>query len=190
MPRGIRSTQASNSNCTTQGCDEPRMVSRSTGRLLTMCEAHQREYWRKQAAKQRDTDKPRRKRRQAKGVPIQRNTIRRSQQPASVCSLCHRTSARAAIFALHHDIYCSNCTPFGSNPMTVSRRVAAADDGTPALLVDAENSRLQRVQVQVIGDEPMPAEASLRLKLLEASHDDLMILRRHHVTKGSRNTHV
>ncbi len=31
--------------CTVPGCDQPRMISRK-GKPLTMCEAHQREYWR------------------------------------------------------------------------------------------------------------------------------------------------
>jgi len=34
--------------CVRQGCDQPRMVSKS-GKVMTMCEEHQRAYWREKS---------------------------------------------------------------------------------------------------------------------------------------------
>jgi hypothetical protein len=39
--------------CNVEGCGKPRMRNRQ-GKMLTMCETHQKDYWRKQAANKRN----------------------------------------------------------------------------------------------------------------------------------------
>jgi len=155
--------------CLEPGCNKPRMIT-STGRTLQRCEEHQREDWRRRKAKETKAKQKR--------LPVKVfKPVAAALPQGDSCPVCGRDAVTAAAWALV-GVVCIHCqaTPARGTPCT---------DGSTALMIDAQREMLSRVSVTVLDEQPMPGAADLRLAMLEAERNGMLIVRRHHMTTGN-----
>lgn len=140
--------------CKVEGCSAPRMVNKG-GRELTMCETHQRAYWRERSARNRQPDAAPRKPR------------KRTQ---AVCTVCGRTASAAAMWAAV-GVTCDAChVPAAQLPAPAGRI------GQPVLIVDAERRLLISAEIVERGERKLPGAIALRQEILQAEAAGTMAL--------------
>jgi len=128
--------------CTTDGCNNPRMVSKS-GKQLTKCEDCQRAYWRN---RKRDEHgyKPRTSNRGAKSGNF--GSIKKSTKPTRKCKQCKKKKPLDAFAPWGNNSRkrtCKACDGI-ANPKTKS----AKKDGNHVLLVNGDTLVLAKIVSQ------------------------------------------
>lgn len=155
--------------CLEPGCNKPRMTTNS-GRVLQRCEEHQREDWRRRKAKETKAKQKR------QPVMAYKPAVAALPQ-GETCPVCGRDATQAAAWALA-GVVCIHCQ---ASPARVTPRT----DGSTALMIDVQRDKLSRVAVTVLDEQPMPGAADLRLAMLEAERNGMLIVRRHQMTAGN-----
>lgn len=111
------------SNKTCVKCNQPRMISNS-GKELTMCEAHQREYWR---SKKPAPKRPRRKR--VVEAPKTLHTPDRDEPKSRKCNVCKRSKPISEFrrWGMNYRRTCKQCEDINSSPRSESHILIVND---------------------------------------------------------------
>jgi hypothetical protein len=173
-------------------CDQPRFQL-SSGKLSALCIDHQREAWRDAKKKNRlvNPDKHVYQPQPRKPRPV----VKPIRDNSPVCAWCGNSQRDAAFAAINYDSWCGYCTPVHT-PLDelVRRRENCPEPAAPAvperphedevlaILIDGEMNTLQQVRIEVVATEPLPAEANLRKKIVDAYGKGIPVIRKHQFT--------